>query len=254
MAATEAASGPPDWRGLLDLLEERTGKTYEDLWRTWVVRPSEVALLDQRAAARRQYDQIVSRAADWQLPPIVRQAMRAWQFDQATELLDAADLALADRESVRSAAADANVVVPGALRAAFEGDNGFAAAAAEADAELMTIEAYTKAHDARPADPGIVEQVGLWWATPEADLAHAADAFAAGDLRESVRASSAAHLAWEAAADTGRSRLMTILAATLVALVLVGFLVSWVRGLRARRARSRSKHRAMAHQAARKQQ
>ena len=43
--------------------------------------------------------QVVTRAGEWQLPPIVRQAMRAWQFEQATELLDAADGALDDRDA-----------------------------------------------------------------------------------------------------------------------------------------------------------
>jgi hypothetical protein len=246
-APTETGSGPPDWRGLLDLLEDRTGKKYDDLWRAWVVRHEESSLLDQRASARRQYDAVVSRAGDWRLPPIIRQAMRAWQFEQATELLDAADLALDDRDAVTSAAAGANLKLPRALEAAFESDTGFAAAATEADAQLVTIDAYAKARDARPSDPGFVEQVGLWWTTPETDLAHAAEAFAIGDLRESVRASSSARAAWEGASDAGRSRLLTILAATLVALVLVGFLVSSLRGIRRRTTRRRS----MAHPAAR---
>ncbi len=63
--AAEPASGPPDWRGLLDLLEDRTGKSFNDLWRTWVVRPGEASLLAERAAARRQYDSVVTRAGEW---------------------------------------------------------------------------------------------------------------------------------------------------------------------------------------------
>ena len=244
----EAGSAPPDWRGLLDLLEDRTGRKFDDLWRAWVVRHEEASLLDLRGAARRQYDAVVSRAGEWQLPSVIRQAMRAWQFEQATELLDAADRTLDAREAVVAAAAAAGLSVPRALEAAFEGEAGFAVAAAEADAELLTIDAYVRARDARPADPGIVEQAGLWWTTPELDLTRAAEAFAIGDLRDSVEGSAAARFAWESATDLGRSRLTTILAATLVALVMVGFLVSWVRGLRNRRSTHR---RAMAHPAAR---
>jgi hypothetical protein len=231
----EAGSGPPDWRGLLDLLEDRTGKTYDDLWRTWVVRAGEANQLDLRTNARRQYDDVVSRAGDWQLPAVVRQAMRAWQFGQATDLLEAANLALDDRDALIAAAKGAGLALPRAFEAAFESDGGFAAAATEADAELLTIDAYARARDARPVSPGIVEAVGLWWASPETDFARAADAFETGDLRASVVASAAARLAWEGAADVGRSRLMTILAATLVAVVMVGFLVSWFRALRTRR-------------------
>jgi hypothetical protein len=241
--AAEPGSGPPDWRGLLDLLEDQTGKTYNDLWRTWVVRPGEASLLAERAAARRQYDAVVTRAGKWQLPPIVRQAMRAWQFEQATELLGAADAALDDREAVTTAAAHAGLRAPRTLETAFEGDAGFAAAAAEADAELMTIEAYVAARDSRLADPGLIEQVGLWWTTPEPDLARAGAAFAAGDLRRSVEASVAARFAWENADDVGRSRLTTILAAMLAALVFIGLIASWIRGLKTRR----SSRRAMAH-------
>ena len=175
--------------------------------------------------------------------------MRAWQFEAATDLLDTASLALDDRDAVMSAAAGAELGVPRALRAAFESDAGFAAAATEADAELATINAYTRARDARPATPGVVEQVGLWWATPDADLASAAAAFEIGDLRKSVAASTAARLAWEVASDVGRSRLMTSLAAVLVAVVMVGLFVSWVRGLRTRRLMRR--RRAMARPIAR---
>jgi hypothetical protein len=242
----EAGSGPPDWRGLLDLLEGRTGKMYEDLWRTWVVRPDEAHLLDLRRTARNQYDAVVERAGEWQLPPVVRQSMRNWQFEGAMALLDAANGALDDRDAVMAGAASANLGVPRALEAAFESDAGFAAAATEADAELLAIDAYKQARDSRPPDPGVVAEVGLWWATPEADLARAAAAFAIGDLRGSVEASAAARVAWQNAPDVGRSRLMTSLAAALVALVMVWFFVSWIRGLRTRRLMRR--RRAMAHQ------
>ena len=51
-ATPELVDGPPDWRGLLDLLEARTSADYDDLWRTWVARDTDLPLLDARAAAR----------------------------------------------------------------------------------------------------------------------------------------------------------------------------------------------------------
>ena len=48
-AEPETSPGPPDWRGLLDLLEAETGKDFVDLWQTWVVRPAELPLLGARA-------------------------------------------------------------------------------------------------------------------------------------------------------------------------------------------------------------
>ncbi|MFL5750077.1 MAG: hypothetical protein ACJ767_05620, partial [Chloroflexota bacterium] len=221
--------------GLLDLLEDRTGKTYDDLWRAWVVRDDEATLLDARASARRQYDAVVSKAGEWRLPPIVREAMRAWQFEQATELLSAADRALDDRDEVLARASAAQLTVPRALEAAFEGNQGFVAASVEADAELATIRAYAEAAAIREPDPGIVEQVGLWGETPNAELATAKSAFETGDLRASVEASAAAYGAWDSARERGRNRVMTMLAAAIAALVAVAFIVNGARGVARRR-------------------
>ena len=242
----ETGAAPPDWRGLLDLLEDRTGKPFDDLWRTWVVRPDEAKLLDERAAARARYDEVVKRAGTWRLPALVRQALRAWQFGEATQLLDAADRALADRDAVTAAATAAGLTAPGTLRTAFEGVAGFSAASGEADAELATIGAYGTAVSSRPASLDLVEEVGLWDATPDADLARAKTAFADGRLRESVEASSSARQAWVDARDIGRKRVMSILAAALAAIIGLGLLLGSVRG----GARRRRRRRAHAHRLA----
>ncbi len=231
VAPIETRPTAPDWRGLLDLLEDRTGQSYDDLWRAWVVRDEEAGLLDARAAARRQYDEVVAKAGEWRLPPIVRDAMRSWQFGQATELLTAASRALDDRDEVLAKASAADLTVPRALEAAFEGNHGFAAVSTEAEAELATIRAYAEAAAARESDPGFIEQVGLWGTTPAADLQTAAAAFSSGDLRASIQASADAFDAWDGALETGRNRVMTMLAALIASLVAVAFIVNTVRGV-----------------------
>ena len=125
-ATPELVDGPPDWRGLLDLLEARTGASYDDLWRTWVARDTDLPLLDARAAARGRYDAVVAQAGDWRLPRQVRDAMRAWQFDDATTLLDEASRALAQRTAVERDATAAGLTLPTAIRSAFEDDDGLA--------------------------------------------------------------------------------------------------------------------------------
>lgn len=244
--SAEAGAPPPDWRGLLDLLEERTGKTYDDLWRTWVVRPTEAALLDQRTAARKRYGEVSARAGDWRMPVLVRQAMRAWRFDQATQLLDAASRTLDDRDAVLAAARGAGLQAPDALRLAFEGDRGFAAAGAEADAELATIDAYRTATTSRPAQLDPVQQIGLLGATPDADLARAATAFTGGDLRGSYAASVTAQTLWTSSTELGRNRILSIIATILSALFVVGLLVSWARGRSAEKRRRRQRRFAIA--------
>jgi len=73
-AGVELSTAAPDWRGLLDLLEDQTGKRFDDLWSAWVVRPAETGLLTERAAARDRYDAIRTRAG---LPGLPRVAVLA---------------------------------------------------------------------------------------------------------------------------------------------------------------------------------
>ena len=128
-------------------------------------------------------------------------------------------------------ASAADLTVPRALEAAFEGNHGFAAVSTEAEAELATIRAYAEAAAARESDPGFIEQVGLWGTAPAADLQTAAAAFSSGDLRASIQASADAFDAWDGALETGRNRVMTMLAALIASLVAVAFIVNTVRGV-----------------------
>ena len=236
-AALETADAAPDWRGLLDLLEERTGAAYDDLWSTWVVRPAESELLSERAAARTLYAATTGRAATWRLPRVVRDALRVWQYDQATELLVDAGRALDDRDSVLAAAAGAGLVMPDTMQKAFEGPRGFAAASGEADAELAAIAAYGEAAAARPADPAPLERIGLWNSDPDGTLDGAAAAFAAGDLQATVEAAAFARTTWRTASDIGRNRVVAIVA-SLAAVLLGGWLA--LRWLHDRATRRRS--------------
>lgn len=235
-AALETADAAPDWRGLLDLLEERTGAAYDDLWTTWVVRPTETDLLAQRSAARALYVETTQRAATWRLPRVVRDALRVWQYDQATELLVDAGRALDDRDAVLSAAAAAGLAMPDTMQTAFEGPRGFAAASGEADAELAAIAAYGEAVAAKPTDPTALERIGLWNSEPEQTLDDAAAAFGAGDLEATVEAAAFARTTWRTAGDIGRNRVVAIVA-SLAAILLGGWLaLRWLhdRGLRRR--------------------
>jgi hypothetical protein len=149
----ELVDGPPDWRGLLDLLEARSGQSFADEWRRCVVRDTDLPLLDARRDARARYGEILDAAGDWHLPRTIRDAMRAWQFDVATQLLDDADRILAQRTEIGDAAAASGLTPPASLEAAFELRDGFATASAEATAELEAIARYDAAVATRPASP-----------------------------------------------------------------------------------------------------
>ena len=224
----EVVAGPVDWRALLDLLEERTGVSYDDLWRKWVARPSDLPLLDARLAARAKYRAFESSVRDWHVPLSIRDAMRAWRFDQGTQLMDAATAVLDLRARVDAAAADAGLVPPAALREAFEDDDGFDDAIAEGGAELQAIDHYTAAVSKRPAETTPMMQLGLLGQTPDAELASARDAFGRGDLGASAEASDLAAAAWVNAEPAGQARAFSIGAIVVAllfffALVIVGF-------------------------------
>lgn len=234
-AATEPASGPPDWRGFLDLLESETGQDFTDLWRQQVARPEDVSLLADRAATRGYYLRTVGLAEEWRLSPTTRLAMRAWRFDIAREQLLATDAVLAQRDALLKSAAAAGVTLPDTLRVRFEGDGGLAAAAAEAQAEQATVAAIAAAEAARPTEHGAGERliidVGLLFADPEGRLALAKSALTAGKLEEAYPAAQAAATAWQRAPEIGRSRIVS----TLLLLAAIALFAGIVRQQRWRR-------------------
>jgi hypothetical protein len=231
----ERVDAAPDWRGLLDLIQDQTGADVSDLWAAWVVRPTEAGLLADRAAARTRYEALVTKAGFWRLPRVARDALRVWQFEGASQLFDSADRALDDRDAVTAAASAAGLTTPTTMRSDFEGPRGFAAASAEADAELAAIAAYREAADARSKEPDLFQRIGLWNADPDAALASAAEAFGKGDLQSTVESSSLAKAVWQAADDVGRSRALAV-SASLAAILLGSWLTfRWYRDRGVRR-------------------
>ena len=233
----EKVDGPPDWRGLLDLLDAHSATSFDDLWRTWVARDADLDLLDARKAARTQYDEVVTAAGDWRLPRAVRDAMRAWRFDQAGMLLGDAATILGQRSAIAAGVAASGLTAPDTLRTAFESPDGFASATLEATAELETIRRYETAAAARPATPDAVQSLGLWGATPDGELDRARALFAIGDLAGSATAAGSAASTWSSAADIGRGRLISIVVLALVLLFAIVLFAAWLRGRR-RRARA----------------
>jgi len=229
----ETVDGPPDWRSLLDLLDEHAPSSLDDVWRTWVARDDDLALLDARRVARERYDAVVAAAGDWQVPRTLRDAMRAWRFDDADRLMTAAETLLAQRTEIAAGAAAAGLALPDTLRASFEEPDGFATATVEARAELEAIAQYDAAVAARPTHaPDVFEEIGLWGTSPAADLVAARTRFASGDLDAATTSAANAASAWTNAGDIGRGRAVSVgvlLFAALVALVLAGV---WYRGRR----------------------
>jgi hypothetical protein len=232
---TERVDGAPDWRGLLDLLEASGEATFEDLWRTWVARPEDLPLLDARAAARERLAEVTEAAGDWRLPRQVRDAMRAWQFDDATILLDGAATILAGRDEVAVAAAAAGLTPSDTLEIAFEDEDGFADATTDIQTQLEVLTRYEAAAALRPTDPSPLMALGLWGTTPEQSLADAAAAYELGDLPSAATAADTAAAIWSDAVRVGTGRAGSLFALLLAAIIAITMLLTSIRRRRRRR-------------------
>jgi hypothetical protein len=218
-ATPEGVGGVPDWRGLLDLLEARSGQDLTPLWREWVVQPDEVALLDARTAARASYGRTLAVADGWQLPRAIRDALRSWQFERAETLMADARTVLAQRKAVAGMAERDGLELPDDMRVLFE-SGSMADAGARAGAERDAIVAIGDAIGVRSSDDDVLSRIGMLGEHPEADLAGAGTALAAGDLDASVAASDRAFRAWTIAWEEGRRRVLMTLAALATIVVL----------------------------------
>ncbi len=236
-AAARAAAGPTDWRGLLDLLQTEAGVDATDLWRTWVVRPSDVALLETRAKLAYEHAALIDEAGGWTVPPDIARALAVWQFDTAEADMAAARDVLQARDDLAVAAAVAGLQPSTDLRAAFESGDA-ATAAAELSVERAIIDQIVaaEASGAAAASSWLV-RLGLLGQDPMAELVRARAAFEAGDLGAAQAGAIAARETWAGAADLGGFRLRSVGALALVVLLLVLLLVTRARRQPRRRSR-----------------
>jgi hypothetical protein len=205
-AETGRPPGLMAWQELLDLLEERTGANYDDLWSAWVVNEAQAPLMGERATARVVYESVVADAATWNLPTSLRLEMGAWRFDAARSDLDAASAVLDERDQIADGAVVLDLTPPATLKAAFEGDAGMDAAKAEADQELALLAAI-KAAEARLAEAqNPFEVIGLIGADAERDLDAARDDFEAGKIGDGALAADRAVAARDGAEAAGQVR------------------------------------------------
>jgi len=194
------------WQLLLDLLDERTGANYDDIWIDWVVNDAQAALMDDRAAARDRYALLVQEAGDWNLPSDLRSAMSTWMFDEAESQIEMAGDVLADRDEIFAQADRLHLEAPGELEATFEGDGGLAAAQEEAAQELEVLAAIAETTDRLEDGRSLFETVGLLGADPDAQLDSARTAFEDGRLDAAADASAQALAARQGAESAGQLR------------------------------------------------
>jgi hypothetical protein len=198
------------WQRLLDLLEERTGKSYTDLWDEWVVADADRPLLTRRTAARSTYQAIARKAGAWELPQCIRYDLGSWNFDSAAAELRTAAAVLDKRDHIAVEAASLQLTPPPTLKSAFEGTRGLSAADEEARAELTTLSAISDAGRLLETAPSTLESIGLLGEAPQHDLDAARTSFEAGDLADSDQAAGRAVTRRADSEGIGRQRVIVV--------------------------------------------
>ena len=195
------------WQRLLDLLEERAGTEFADLWTTWVVDAEQNELITERAEARARYLDVVATAGEWELPESVRYDLGSWEFDDVMAALDTADRILAFAADLTALAAELDLDPPDELRDAFEGTDGLERALTEANRELLALETIADATSGLATEPEPLEVIGMLGSEPDADLEAARVAWEAGDHATASDHADAVLATLAAADDRGRERL-----------------------------------------------
>lgn len=218
--AVEGATARVDWRILLDLVAERTGADLTDLWQRFVVRPTDLGLLDVRAKARVDRAAMLVAAGSWPEPSTIRAALRSWQFADAESQMSAVRDVFAARDELAVAAAIAGLQVPTTLRTAYEKDAP-ATALAEAGVERAIVDQVAVASRTGAASGGLLQRIGLVGVDPAGLLAESRRAFATGDFQRAQSTATAARDAWAGAADLGGLRVRLLLALLIVVAVVL---------------------------------
>ena len=214
-------SVPLTTRSFLDHLEA-VGKTdMTDIFRARVLTEADVAMLDARAAARAEFDALVTAADGWGAPDPVAGAMTAWSFDDATAQIAAATDWLGERDALLAQLSAAGLSAPDRLRDAYRAHGGGADAQAELSAEREVASSYVETADEVNAERTFVERVGLVGGADPAQLLRLANGrFAEGDLRGSVDALRELQQLLASAEAAGIARLAS--AVLIVVVLLVG--------------------------------
>jgi hypothetical protein len=114
----ENLPGDADWRRFLDLLEEVGGSNAAtDLFRTWVVEPTERSALQTRASMREAYAALVDAGDGWLPPLLVRSPMATWDWATARTRIAEAQKVLELRDRLASEASAAGLPAPTGLEA-----------------------------------------------------------------------------------------------------------------------------------------
>ncbi len=224
---------PSDWRRFVDLAEELGGGSgVAEMIAPWALSPADRTQLAARRAARTAYHRLETMDGGWAAPPVVRMALDGWDFATASATIPRAEAVIATRDAIRTGAAAERMAVPASLEAAYESaatQDALAAAAAQENALLSSLDSIAAADAAAGAPRDWITSLGLVGRDPAADLAVAREAWQRGDTASSAAAAASVGTAIAVAGDAGRLRLVALVVALAALLLLLVAAVAVVR-------------------------
>lgn len=216
-----APASPLTSRAFLDHMETVTADPdLEELFADRVLTEADVAMLEDRAAARGDFGRLITAGGSWGTPDPVRGALTAWSFADARRQIAEALTWLAARDALLEEMSRIGLSASDRLQEAYRSYGGGSEAVSQLNAHRAVVEAYAATADLMNAPRTFVERVGLIGGPdPSRDLALANGRFAAGDLRGAVEAITEAQRIL-AGAETGG--IVRLVSAAFVILLLLG--------------------------------
>ncbi len=240
---------PTDWKRLLDLVQEVGGSAKaEDLFKTYVLTPSQAEGLSVRAAARSAYSNFKQAIGSWAMPAVVPAWMSDWKFADVTEFTTRAKATLARRDALDAEAAANNLTVKADLQKMFESASAltsFDDMDKVLEAQLSAIRRLAAIQPLVVAPRNFYQRVGLRDQTPDVDFEAARAAFNEGRLDDATTQADNVAALLGGAEKAGRAKVRQT--ATRAGAGLLAVLILCILLLRSRRKR---RHRRLASEAA----
>ncbi len=161
---SQQSNRDPDWRRLLDLVEEVGGSTSAtELFEQWVIAPGDTGDLDDRTEARAAYRSLVADSNGWTTPLVLRRALDDWQFDEVAPLVAGAREVLARRAELETVLQPLGLPMPTVVEETYEqAHTDFDHATDIAEGQLADARRVAAAVARADASQGTWTRLGLW--------------------------------------------------------------------------------------------
>lgn len=223
----ELTAGWTTWTRLLDLVETRGGNPdAAAILSTWVLTPSDKALLAGRAPARASYASLDESDGSWRPPVGLRRAMTDWEWDVAAEIVDSLGSAPGAAATLQAVAEETGLPVPETVRSAYEtaaDASQYAALAGRLASTTSTLESVGRSVSAAAVGRNPLETVGAAVQGVDRAARSARTELANGDLVAADRAAEQVRTGLDRAAVIGAG--IVIGGPVLLALIVI---VAWV--------------------------